>query len=96
MLRDCSLDDLREQFHKIRLTSLGGAHPAQLPFANVIEKQQNGTQAILALAAGTTGLEQLESITGSLHCQMESIPLPLEDIYSLVIEEEKRRARGEA
>jgi ABC-2 type transport system ATP-binding protein len=96
LLRDCPIDDLREQFHKIRLTSLSGALPAQLPFANVIEKQQNGTQAILTLASEASSLEQLESLADSIHCHMESIALPLEDIYPLVIEEGKCRAGGEA
>jgi ABC-2 type transport system ATP-binding protein len=96
LLRDCPLDDLREQFHKMRLTSLGGALPAQLPFANVIEKQQNGTQAVLTLASGAPCLEELESLADSIHCHMEFIPLPLEDIYPLVIEEGKRRAGGAA
>jgi ABC-2 type transport system ATP-binding protein len=96
LLRDCPLDDLREQFHKVRLTSLRGALPAQLPFANVIEKQQNGTQAILTLASGTSSPEEWESLAESIHCHMESLPLPLEDIYPLVLEEEKRRVGGEA
>jgi ABC-2 type transport system ATP-binding protein len=96
LLRDCSFDDLREQFHKIRLTSLGGPLPAQLPFANVIEKQQNGTQAILTLAVDTSGSEPLDSLAGSIHCQAESLHLPLEDIYSLVIKEGKRQAGGAA
>jgi ABC-2 type transport system ATP-binding protein len=94
LVRDCSFDDLREQYHKVRLTSLAGALPVQLPFANVIEKRQDGAQAILTLACGPSGSEQLESIANGIHCQMEFLPLPLEDLYSLVIHERREQDGG--
>jgi ABC-2 type transport system ATP-binding protein len=94
LLRDCSFDDLREQFHKIRLTSLGRELPAQLPFKNVIEKKQNGVQAVLTIAGQIAASDQLESLAGSIHCQVEFLPLPIEDIYPLVIQEGRGRTGG--
>ena len=94
MLRDCSFDDLREEFLKIRVTALQGELPAQLPFANVIEQTRNGSQALLTLSARAQTQEQIEALADSIHCQIERQPLPLEDIYRLVVHE--KRGKGGA
>ncbi|MCX7045218.1 MAG: ABC transporter ATP-binding protein [Candidatus Sumerlaeota bacterium] len=94
LLRDCSFDDLREEFLKIRITALQGDLPAQLPFANVIEQTRNGSQALLTLSGRAQTQEQIEALADSIHCQIERLPLPLEDIYRLVVEE--KRGKGGA
>jgi hypothetical protein len=94
-LKDCSFDELREQFRKIRLTSLQGPFPSQLPFENIIEKAQNGSQAILTVSGDPVDIARLESMAADMHCRVETLPLRLEDIYSLVIRE-RRMKTGEA
>lgn len=86
MLCDCSMDDLREQYIRLRLTSLNGPIPDKLPFENIIEKDQSGSKAILTLSGNIKSNSELEALSDSIHCQMEQLPLPLEDIYQLVIE----------
>ena len=86
MLCDCSMDDLRERYIKLRLTSLNGPIPEKLPFENIIEKDQSGSKAILTLSGNIKSNSELEALSDSIHCQMEQMPLPLEDIYQLVIE----------
>ena len=86
MLCDCSMDDLREKYFKLRLTSLNGPIPENLPFDNIIQREQNGSKAIITLSGNIRSRNELETIADSIHCQMEQMPLPLEDIYQLVIE----------
>jgi ABC-2 type transport system ATP-binding protein len=86
MLCDCSMDDLREQYIKLRLTSLNGPIPEKLPFENIIKREQNGSKAIITLTGNMKSRDELEAIADGIHCQMEQLPLPLEDIYQLVIE----------
>ena len=50
MLCDQPLDDLREQYIRLRLTSLNGPIPETLPFSNIIKREQNGSKAIITLA----------------------------------------------
>ncbi len=90
MLCDTPIDDLREQYVRLRLTSLNGAIPEDLPFPNILKREQNGSKAIVTLAGNIKSLKELETIADSIHCQMEQIPLPLEDIYQLVVENRVR------
>jgi ABC-2 type transport system ATP-binding protein len=86
MLCDKPLDDLREQYVRLRLTSLNGPIPEKLPFENIILKEQNGSKAIITMADNMKNHMELEEIADSIHCQMEQMPLPLEDIYQLIME----------
>ncbi|MFC1839000.1 ABC transporter ATP-binding protein [Thermodesulfobacteriota bacterium] len=86
MLCDCHVDDLREQYIKLRLTSLNGPIPENLPFDNIIQREQNGSKAIVTLSRNIKSPDELEEIADNINCQMEQLPLPLEDIYQLVIE----------
>lgn len=85
VLRDCLLDDLREEYCKIRLTSLGGVLPDRLPFENVIEEKRNGVQAVMVLGRQAEAVEELGAIAGSSGCRLERLPLPIDDIYRLVV-----------
>lgn len=86
MLCDTPIDDLREQYIRLRLTSLNGAIPEKLPFENILKIEQSGSKAIVTLSDNNKSREELEGMADSIHCQMEPLPLPLEDIYQLVIE----------
>jgi hypothetical protein len=68
----------------VTLTSLSGPLPKDLPFANVIESRRNETQA--ALTVRDLSPAQIDSAAVALNCQAELRPLPLEDLYRLVME----------
>lgn len=86
LLCNCPMDDLREQYIKLRLTSLKGPVPESLPFENITGREQNGSKAVLTLARNNKSRDELETIADSLHCQIERMPMPLEDIYQVVVE----------
>ena len=62
MLCDCSMDDLREQYIKLRLTSLNGSIPEKLPFENIIDIDQSGSKAIITLSGNLKSNAELEAI----------------------------------
>lgn len=86
MLCNQPIDDLREQYIRFRLISLNGAIPEKLPFENILKREQNGSKAIVTLSGSKKSLSELEAVADSIHCQMEQLPMPLEDIYQLVVE----------
>jgi len=86
IIRDCAFDDLREQYARVRLTALHGPLPAQLPFAGVLACQRSGSEALLTLQGQSP--QSIEESARSIDCKAEIQPLPLDDIYRLVMEEE--------
>ena len=83
ILRDCSFDELKEEFCRIRISALSGELPAELPFENVIQYQQSNGQAVITV--DNTSAEQIEKTAESLNCQVEIQTLPLEEIYKIVV-----------
>lgn len=83
ILRDCSFDELKEEFCRVRISALGGELPAELPFKNVIHHQQSNGQAVITMR--NTSPEQIEQTAENLNCQVEIQTLPLEDIYKIVV-----------
>jgi ABC-2 type transport system ATP-binding protein len=86
ILRDCSFDDLREQFLKVTLTSQNGDLPAQLPFENMIDCQRDSTKAVLTLQ--NVSQDKLGEKAAILNCDIETRPLSLEEIYKAVISQD--------
>jgi ABC-2 type transport system ATP-binding protein len=80
---DRNFDELREQYHRIRLTALHGPLPAQLPFAGVLDCRRNETEALLTVRDQTP--KCIEDQARAIDCEAEIQPLPLEDIYRLVV-----------
>ena len=83
ILRDCSFDQLREEFIRFALTSLSGQLPSQLMFGNVIDCQRNGNRAIITVQNGSQ--ENLETQAKDLNCSIQFRPLSLEEIYKIVV-----------
>ena len=83
ILRDCSFDDLREEFCRVRLTAVDGALPDPLPIDSVIHKEQSDHEAMLTLS-GMNG-EQIDTVAKELNCRVEVLGLSLEDSYRLVV-----------
>ena len=80
---DRNFDELREQYHRIRLTALHGPLPTQLPFASVLDCRRNETEALLTVRDQTP--QCIEDQARAIGCEAEIQPLPLEDIYRLVV-----------
>ncbi|MFH1715790.1 MAG: ABC transporter ATP-binding protein [Planctomycetota bacterium] len=83
ILRDCSFDELKEEFCRVRISALNGELPAELPFANIVRHQRSNGQAIIILK--NTTREQIEQTAEDLNCHVEIQTLPLEDIYKMVV-----------
>jgi len=86
IIRDCSFDSLREEFLKVTLTSINGGLPAQLPFENIIDCERSGPQAVLTVQ--NISQQELEAKAKDLNCKIEIGPLPLEEIYKIVVSQE--------
>ena len=83
ILRDSSFDSLREEFLKVTLTSLNGQLPKELPFENLISCERSGSQAVLIVQNYTSS--DLEAKAKEINCTVEIKPLPLEEIYKIVV-----------
>ena len=83
ILLDCSFDELRERFSRVRVSALSGELPSELSFGNVIDCRRSNGEAILTVQ-DCSG-EQLQQQAESMNCQIEIQPLPLEDIYRIVV-----------
>lgn len=86
ILRDCSFDSLREEFLKVTLTSLNGKLTAELPFENPISCERSGSQAVLIVQNYTSS--DLEAKAKEINCTVDIKPLPLEEIYKIVVNRE--------
>jgi ABC-2 type transport system ATP-binding protein len=87
VLRDISMDDLREEFIQVHLTSLSGPLPERLPFENVVESQRNGTSAMLTLRGQAP--DKIVALAERIGAAAELQSLPLEELYRIVVENEK-------
>jgi ABC-2 type transport system ATP-binding protein len=83
ILRDCSFDSLREEFLKVTLTSLNGQLPQSLPFENMINCDRSNSQAVLTVQNYTPS--NLEAKAKEINCTVDIKPLPLEEIYKIVV-----------
>lgn len=83
LVRDCGFDELREEFSRVRLTSLNGDLPAELPFAGVVECRRNGKQAVLTLHRPSR--ERIEAAARNLNCEVEFRGMTLDELYKVVV-----------
>jgi ABC-2 type transport system ATP-binding protein len=83
IITDASFDALREKYHRVRLTSLAGPLPDPIDFANVLECRRNESAATLTVR--DLSPEKIEAAASKINCQADIQPLPLEDIYRIVV-----------
>jgi ABC-2 type transport system ATP-binding protein len=83
ILRDCSFDELREEFCRVRVSAVSGELPAELPFANVLQCQRSNGQAILTVRDSSR--EMLEQQAQGLKCEIEVQQPSLEEVYRIVV-----------
>jgi hypothetical protein len=60
-----------------------------LPFEGLLACERSGAEALLTLRA--VPRPDLESAAARIHCAVETLPLAFEEIYRLVVEEERRK-----
>jgi ABC-2 type transport system ATP-binding protein len=86
LVRDASLDELRERYCQVHLTALEGRLPSELPFPGVVESRTDERQAVLTLRSETPfDWDALESAAQQAHCRAELRPVPFDDIYRLEV-----------
>jgi ABC-2 type transport system ATP-binding protein len=85
---DSDFDELRERFSRVRVSALSGELPSELPFANVLDSRRSNGEAILTVQ-NCSG-EELQQQAESLNCRIDVQPLPLEDIYRIVVTQTDR------
>jgi ABC-2 type transport system ATP-binding protein len=83
IIEDKGFDDLRDQYLRIRLTSLGASLPEELSFERILSSQRNNGQAVLTLE--NPQLETIKNQAESLNCRIDIHPIPLEDIYKIIM-----------
>jgi len=83
IVADAGFDELREKYSRVRLTALSGPLPETLDFANVLECKRNESEATLTVA--DLSPDQIEAAATKINCQADIQPLPLEDIYRVVV-----------
>jgi ABC-2 type transport system ATP-binding protein len=82
--RDCSFDDLLEEFVKLELRSQNGPLPDPLPLEGTLSIERNETHAVVIARRGNRDWPRLGA---ELKCRVELRPLALEEIYPLVLRE---------
>ena len=83
IIQDQSFDELRERYIRVRLTSLEKYLPEKLPFDRVLSCRRNDSMAVITFLE--PHLETIKSQAEALNCSMDIHPLPLEDIYKIVM-----------
>lgn len=83
ILRNCSFDNLREEFIRFTLTSLNGQLPVDLPFEKTISCEKSGRRAIITVQNASP--EKLEAKAKAMNCEIEIRPLSLDEIYKIVV-----------
>ena len=85
LVRDCSFDDLREEYCRVKLRSLSGSLPATLAFGPMVDCVREGASAIVTLQGYTR--EEIEDKAKAMNCETEVQALTLEEIYRIVVGE---------
>jgi ABC-2 type transport system ATP-binding protein len=83
ILHDQSLDDFRERFMRLRLTSFKNALPEKLPFDFFLTCERSVHQAVLTVES--KHLKSISMQAELLNCKVETQYLQLEDIYHTII-----------
>lgn len=84
LLRNCSFDDLLDEFVKVELRSQNGPLPDPLPLEGVLSTDRNETHAVVIARRGARDWPRLGA---ELKCRVELRPLVLEEIYPFVLRE---------
>jgi ABC-2 type transport system ATP-binding protein len=84
LLRDCSFDELREEFMRVRLTSLNGPFAGPVEIRGMVAREQSERQAVVTMRSVYRA--ELDSAVQSLHCDVEALPVSFEETYAMVVQ----------
>ena len=85
--RDVDLDELQQEFVKLRVTAVQGELPDPLPFEDVLSCRRSDSEAVAVIrACANPNVEQLVREMGGT---LDVIPLSLEELYGLVLDEQR-------
>ena len=91
LLRDCTFDSLREEFLRVRLTSLNGPLSKPLDIRGMVNCEQNDRQAVITMKSAYR--DELDAATRSLNCDVEVLPVSFEETYTMVVRGKPDRRR---
>jgi len=83
LLRNCTFDELREEFVRVRLTSLNGPFPHPIDIPGTVTCEQSDRQAVVTIRSAYK--DELDAAIESLHCDAEVLPISFEDTYAMVV-----------
>ncbi|HBC88758.1 MAG TPA: hypothetical protein DCZ94_17590 [Lentisphaeria bacterium] len=83
VIRDCTFDDLKEEFVELTLTSTSADLPDKIPFEGIVSCRKDKKRAVLTVK--NTGLDKIRELEDSLSCKIESRHLSLEEIYRIIM-----------
>lgn len=92
IVQNQGLDELRECYLRVRLTSINKQLPERLPFEKVLFCQKDKYQAILVLER--IYFDSIKDQAEKLNCRIEIQHLPLEEIYKIIIGSHYNRIKG--
>ncbi len=81
--RDVGLDELQQEFVKLRLTAVRGQLPDPLPFPEMLSCQRNGSEALVVVKASQD--QELDRLAQEMGSTIDALPLTLEELYCLVL-----------
>jgi ABC-2 type transport system ATP-binding protein len=79
VIRDTPLDDLRDSYRRVRLTSMTGRLPTELGVPGTVETKRDVDSAVVTVRDVTA--DRIERVAAELGCTWEILPLSLEEIY---------------
>jgi len=81
VIRDTPLDDLRDSYRRVRLTSMTGRLPPVLDVPGTVEAKRDVDSAVVTVR--DVAADRIERVAADLRCNWEIVPLALEEIYRL-------------
>lgn len=81
--RDVNLDELQQEFVKLRCTSVGGDLPDPLMLGELLSCERNASEAVVIAKAGPD-LDP-DQIAQRMDCVVDELPLSLDELYGLVL-----------
>lgn len=81
--RDVNLDELQQEYVKLRVTAVRGVLPDPLPFQGLLTCRRNGSEAIVVVKALPN--QELDHVAREIDSTFDVLPLSLEELYGLVL-----------
>ncbi len=83
LLKDCGLDELRQEFVHVQLSAMRESLPSDIPVDGIIEQKREERQALITLKSSS--LDDLKYFASDRGCEIQVKPLSLDEIYRIVV-----------